>query len=103
MQIINPATEEVIKELKEDDENSVERKFQELKQAQPEWHNVALVDRVKILKKFSDLLKTNIEPLASVLTSEVGKPVQQSRNEINGAIARIQWLTDNATKNLADE
>src|SRR5258706_4755152 len=103
MQIINPATEEVIKELKEDDEQSVNKKFNELKSAQLDWQEVLLSERVNILKRFSDLLKKNIEPLASVLTSEVGKPLQQSRNEINGACARIQWLTDNASKYLSDE
>jgi acyl-CoA reductase-like NAD-dependent aldehyde dehydrogenase len=49
------------------------------------------------------LLLEQIESLAAVLTSEVGKPLQQSRNEINGACKRIQWLTQNATKYLADE
>jgi acyl-CoA reductase-like NAD-dependent aldehyde dehydrogenase len=33
----------------------------------------------------------------------VGKPLQQSRNEINGACARIEWLTGNAVKYLSDE
>src|SRR5258706_3868797 len=103
MQIINPATEEVIKELKEDDEQSVNKKFNELKSAQLDWQEVLLGERVNILKRFSDLLKKNIEALALVLTSEVGKPLQQSRNEINGACARIQWLTDNASKYLSDE
>ena len=44
-----------------------------------------------------------MEQLAATLTSEVGKPLQQSRNEINGAIARINWLTANAEKYLSDE
>ncbi len=43
------------------------------------------------------------EELASVLTSEVGKPLQQSRNEINGARARIKWMLDHAEKYLSDE
>lgn len=103
MQVINPATEEVIKELKEDDENTVNKKFRELKQAQPEWQNVSLADRISILRQFSELLKKNIESLALVLTSEVGKPLQQSRNEINGASARIEWLTNNAERYLSDE
>jgi acyl-CoA reductase-like NAD-dependent aldehyde dehydrogenase len=103
MQIINPATEEILRELKEDDENSVKTKFEQLKQAQREWHKVELDKRVTIIKKFSELLKEKIDSLALVLTSEVGKPLQQSRNEINGAIARIQWLTDNASKYLSDE
>jgi len=103
MKVINPATEEIIKDLSEDDERSISKKFSELKSSQPEWNKVPLETRVGILRKFAELLKSNIESLASVLTSEVGKPLQQSLNEINGACTRIQWLTENAEKYLSDE
>src|SRR5580704_10516408 len=103
MKIINPATEEIIRELKEDTREIVSVKFDALRVAQPLWGHTRLGERILILKKFSDLLKKNSEHLASVLTSEVGKPLQQSRNEINGAQARIQWLAENASKYLADE
>ncbi|HET9486388.1 MAG TPA: aldehyde dehydrogenase family protein, partial [Chryseosolibacter sp.] len=103
MQIINPATEEVIKELKEDNRESLDKKFQSLRKAQSEWRHVPLEVRVGILKKFSTLLHENVESLAAVLTAEVGKPLQQSRNEVNGARNRIQWLTENAVKYLSDE
>jgi acyl-CoA reductase-like NAD-dependent aldehyde dehydrogenase len=103
MQIINPATEEIITNLTEDNQASVEHKFNELKNAQPTWANVSLAERIVVIKRFADLLEQNIEPLAAILTSEVGKPLQQSRNEINGARARIKWLSENAEKYLADE
>ena len=48
-------------------------------------------------------MEKNIEQLAATLTAEVGKPLQQSRNEINGARSRIKWLTENAEKYLSDE
>jgi len=103
MKVTNPATEELIKEVADDNEQSVNKKFLELKSAQPNWARTPLKKRVELVHKFADLLKTNIESLASVLTSEVGKPLQQSRNEINGACARIKWLTENAEKYLSDE
>ena len=103
MQIINPATEDIIKEIKEDNRESIEKKFSILKTFQPEWQKVSLIERIEILKKFSGLLEQNIEELASVLTSEVGKPLQQSQNEVKGAMARINWLTGNAEKYLSDE
>ncbi len=103
MKIINPATEEIIKDIPEDNENSINKKFIELKSAQQDWSKTPLEGRVKIIQKFAELLKANIESLALVLTSEVGKPLQQSRNEINGAYTRIQWLTENASKYLSDE
>jgi acyl-CoA reductase-like NAD-dependent aldehyde dehydrogenase len=103
MQVINPATEEIITEVAEDTRESASRKFQLLRTAQPGWRQVSLERRIAIVEKFADLLEKNIEHLALVLTNEVGKPLQQSRNEINGAKARIQWLASNADKYLADE
>jgi acyl-CoA reductase-like NAD-dependent aldehyde dehydrogenase len=103
MQIINPATEEVITEIEEDTRESISAKFSLLRYHQPVWQTVPLPERIEILNNFSHLLKENIEYLALVLTNEVGKPLQQSRNEINGAISRIKWLSGNALKYLSDE
>ena len=103
MKIINPATEETISELNDDTQQTIESKFQLLQSAQKDWQKIPLSKRVEILKKFDHLLEKNIEQLAATLTSEVGKPLQQSRNEINGTRARIKWLTENAEKYLADE
>ncbi len=103
LKVINPATEEVITELKEDSKESATDKLNMLRQGQVAWSRKPLEERVATLKKFAELLTKNIELLAAVLTSEVGKPLQQSRNEVNGACARIKWLTDNAIKYLSDE
>src|SRR5262245_37703806 len=103
MKIINPATEELIKEVKEDDAASLERKLEKLRTAQPAWQEVPVEKRIAIIQRFSDLMSENIEALAAVLTSEMGKPLQQARNEINGAKSRIKWLTANAARVLSDE
>ncbi|HZW66548.1 MAG TPA: aldehyde dehydrogenase family protein [Hanamia sp.] len=103
MKIFNPATEELIREIAEDNKLSVEKKFDDLQAAQPSWKRVPLKERIKILHRFSELLEENLEKNAFILTQEVGKPLQQSRNEIKGGIARIQWLTGNAEKYLSDE
>jgi acyl-CoA reductase-like NAD-dependent aldehyde dehydrogenase len=103
MKIVNPATEEIIREIQEDSLESVNQKFKLLQAAQVDWQKITLAKRIEILRTFSDLLEKNVEALASILTSEIGKPLQQSRNEINGARGRIKWLTDNAEKYLADE
>jgi acyl-CoA reductase-like NAD-dependent aldehyde dehydrogenase len=103
MQIINPATEEVIRELKEDSQGSLASRFVKLKSGQPAWGGKELQERVSVLRKFADLLSANKDHLAATLTSEVGKPLQQSFNELNGARGRIKWITDNAERFLSDE
>src|SRR6267142_1002001 len=103
MQIINPSTEEIIRELKEDTKGTILSKFQALRAAQPLWDKAPLSDRVNVLRIYSNLLEKNIERLSAILTSEVGKPLQQSRNEVNGARTRIKWLAENTEKYLSDE
>lgn len=103
LSVVNPATEEIISAVNEDTKDSAEKKFAQLQQGQIDWEAFPLQDRIEILQRFSSLLKTNTETLAAILTSEMGKPLQQARNEINGACTRIKWLTDNGSKYLADE
>ncbi|SMO38015.1 aldehyde dehydrogenase family protein [Solitalea koreensis] len=103
MQVINPATEETIATLNEEGKASLQGKCQLLRNFQAAWSELKLQERLLIVKKFDDLLEKETEELAAILTSEVGKPLQQSRNEINGARNRIQWMLNNAEKYLSDE
>ena len=103
MNVINPATEEVIATLQEDNESSLHAKLEILVKAQKEWAKRGLSERIRVIQQFDDLLEAEKERLAGVLSSEVGKPLQQSRNEINGARSRIQWMCENSVKYLSDE
>lgn len=103
MQIINPATEEIITTLQEDSAESLQKKLKTLQKGQKSWAKTALKKRIAIIEKFSELLATNIEELAATLTSEMGKPLQQARNEVNGARVRIKYFVENSQKYLKDE
>jgi acyl-CoA reductase-like NAD-dependent aldehyde dehydrogenase len=86
-----------------DDSISLDHKFQLLKNGQPQWATTPLKDRIAAVNRYASLLKEQIELLSATLTREMGKPLQQSRNEVNGSIARIQWLSDHATRYLSEE
>ncbi|MEJ0054405.1 MAG: aldehyde dehydrogenase family protein [Bacteroidota bacterium] len=103
MNIINPATEEIIREVSEDTKETLDLKSERLKKAQPSWYASGLENRIEIIRRFDKLLEKDIERLAGILTSEVGKPLQQARNEVNGARNRIQWLAGHAGEYLSDE
>ncbi|GAB2610845.1 aldehyde dehydrogenase family protein [Emticicia sediminis] len=103
MQIINPATEEIIATLQEDSAESLKNKLKTLQKGQKSWAKVNLKKRIAIIEKFSELLAENIEELAATLTSEMGKPLQQARNEVNGARGRIKFFVENSQKYLKDE
>jgi acyl-CoA reductase-like NAD-dependent aldehyde dehydrogenase len=103
LEIINPATEEIIASIQKDTADSVSQKLDELQKGQAVWKLTSLDQRIAIIKKYHGLLERDIEILANTLTEEVGKPLQQARNEVNGSRSRIAWMLDNAAKYLADE
>lgn len=103
MQIINPATEEVLEEIKEDTAATVQEKYQLLRAGQKAWALRPLEERLEVITRFYASLDTEKEVLAATLTSETGKPLQQSYNELNGARARIRWMLDNSSRWLAEE
>lgn len=103
MKIINPATEEVIANIPKDDKHSIEEKFNLLKNGQPAWAATPIEQRVNCITRFYELLDEQKDELASTLSKEMGKPIQQSYNELNGARGRIKYFIDNAAKYLAEE
>ncbi len=103
MQIINPATEEIIAEVAEDTEVSVQEKFRQLRAGQPGWAALKVEERVACIARFSEALESEKAVLAAVLTAETGKPLQQSHNELNGARARIRYFLDHSGRYLAEE
>lgn len=103
MKIVNPATNEVIGEVDELSPEQISSCYNMAHLVQPEWAAQPLADRVAMLERFRELLQEDAENLANTLSSEVGKPLAQSRNEIRGACHRIQWLCKNAARYLSEE
>jgi acyl-CoA reductase-like NAD-dependent aldehyde dehydrogenase len=103
MKIINPATEEVIAKVKKDSRATVKQKYEMVKKGQVEWAAVPLEKRIAAISKFYDLLDLEKDALAKTLSSEMGKPLQQSYNELNGARTRLRYFIDHSAKYLAEE
>ena len=103
MQIMNPATGELIRTIETDDGVSVRDKFAVAREAQPAWAARSLSERVAMIKKFSDLLKRDVEIVARDMSLEMGKPLQQARNEVNGSLNKIRFFAEEIEKTLAPE
>ncbi|MBX3254386.1 MAG: aldehyde dehydrogenase family protein [Chitinophagaceae bacterium] len=103
MHIINPATEEVIQEIAEDTTESIQKKYKIIQEGQVAWAAVPLEKRIAAIEKFYNFLDEEKDTLAVDLTREVGKPLQQSYNELNGARQRIQYFIKNSARWLAEE
>lgn len=103
MKIINPANDETIKEIDVDTPESVGNKFKALNAGQVNWGKKPLSERIETISKFQKLLKQNIDSLSDDLTAETGKPLQESKNEINASCGKIDFFLNESEKHLAEE
>jgi acyl-CoA reductase-like NAD-dependent aldehyde dehydrogenase len=101
LKITNPATGKIIQTLPSDDARTVRAKYAAARVAQPGWAAVPLAKKLKAIAAFRSALVENIEELAVILSSEVGKPISQSRNEINGLTGRIDFFLAETRRTLA--
>lgn len=101
MKILNPATGDVFREIQEDDEGGILKKYQVLREGQKGWKARSLDERIAAVGRFGELLEKEREELEKTLSLEVGKPLRESGNEIAGAVGRIRFFLQNSKKHLA--
>ena len=103
LSVVNPATGKVAATLPADDAKSVAAKYLRARAAQPKWARVRLKERLATIARFRELVVRDAERLAHVLTTEVGKPIAQSRNELKGVLPRIDFFLEETAHALRTE
>ena len=103
LKVVNPATGKLAATLPADDAKSVKAKYERARAAQPAWARTRLKQRLAIIAKFRELVVADTERLAQVLTTEVGKPIAQSRNELKGLLPRIDFFLEETAHALRVE
>jgi acyl-CoA reductase-like NAD-dependent aldehyde dehydrogenase len=103
LKIHNPATGALIAEVPEATATSVAASAAAARAAQPAWAATPLAQRIKVMQRFRAALEAQVDTLAATLTKEVGKPIRQARNEINGLLARIDFFNAQVEAALAPQ
>ncbi|HZZ92268.1 MAG TPA: aldehyde dehydrogenase family protein [Usitatibacter sp.] len=103
LKVVNPATAAPLAALECDDARSIKAKYLRARNAQPAWAASGLRKRLAAMRRFRDLVAAQAEPLARVLTGEVGKPIAQARNELKGVLPRLDFFLENTARTLRAE
>lgn len=103
MEVYNPATDRHLIGLEEDTPETIRSKFEKAKKAQIDWAQTPIKKRLAAIEKFKSLAIEEKDNLARVLTNEVGKPITQSRNELDGLITRLDFFLKETSKILKEE
>ncbi len=101
--IHNPATGAQIAEVAADSLASVAAKATAARAAQPRWAATPMAERLACMQRFRALLVAELASLATTLTQEVGKPITQAKNELNGLLPRIDFFVEQAEASIRDE
>ena len=66
--------------------------------AQDSWAQSAPRDRSRILRRAAEALREQVEPMARLLTAEMGKPLGESRAEVAFAADYLEWFAEEAVR-----
>lgn len=67
------------------------------------WRQVPLAERCQLIKNASQILRDNVEEYAKMITLEMGKPITESRGEVNKCAWVCEYYADNAQAFLSNQ
>ena len=66
------------------------------------WRRKTAKERANLLRKWHDLMMTNLDDLARLMTAEQGKPLAESKGEISYAASFIEWFAEEGKRVYGD-
>jgi succinate-semialdehyde dehydrogenase/glutarate-semialdehyde dehydrogenase len=98
IEVVNPATEEVVGSVPSATAADVELAVATAKRAFGEWAATDVEQRAHVLAKAAALIEEHAGELAAVLTSEQGKPIAEARGEVTHLAHGVRYYAEAATK-----
>lgn len=104
MDVVNPATEEVLARCPRASADQLDRAVAAAKAAFPAWSATPIAVRQKALGAIADAIESDQEALARLLTQETGKPLADASGEIQATVAFTRYFAtlDLPARSLAD-
>ncbi|AGC78102.1 succinate-semialdehyde dehydrogenase/glutarate-semialdehyde dehydrogenase [Nonlabens dokdonensis] len=87
---INPYNGKELKQYEELTKKEIKVKLEKAQKAFESWQTKSYEHRAKHIKKVGDLVRKNKDQYAKLMTQEMGKPITQSRGELE----KCAWLCD---------
>lgn len=96
--VYNPATNEKIAEVAYGDQTDAKEAIKAANNAFPSWSGLTANERSAYLYKLYHIIMEEKESLAKTITQEMGKPINESRGEVNIAAEYILWYAEEAKR-----
>jgi acyl-CoA reductase-like NAD-dependent aldehyde dehydrogenase len=102
LEVLNPATEEVVKSLEQATEDDADAAIARAKKAFPKWRDVEPADRSRLLRRLADALESEQENLARLESENTGKPIGDSRGEMGMVAETFHYYAGMPERLLGD-
>ena len=101
-EVTNPASGEVIGTIPNMGAAETDRAIAAADAAFAGWRARTAKDRANVLKKWFDLIITNADDLAIIMTTEQGKPLAEAKGEIMYGASFIEWFAEEGRRAYGD-
>jgi acyl-CoA reductase-like NAD-dependent aldehyde dehydrogenase len=103
LQVINPYNQKIFTELPFTEEVQIEEKIFAAREAFEKWRLVPLQDRIRYIKEGLGYVKNSRDEIAREITGQMGKPLNESMNEIGGVFERAEYMLSIAEESLSPD
>lgn len=100
--VTNPATDELVAKISNSGPVDIELAVTAATNALPAWSEKSAYERSVLLRKWFELLMSNQDDLARILTLEQGKPLSEAKGEIAYGAAFIEWFSEEGKRVYGD-
>ena len=92
--VLNPATAQEIGRVAFAGKEDLDRALSAAQKGFDTWRKVPAIERCKIMRQASALLKERAPAIAALMTQEQGKPLAEAKAEIQMASDIIEWFAE---------
>lgn len=100
---INPFDGQVVGVHPGDDKDRVSVVINKASDVSATWRNTPISERTRLMANVSEILKSNSEEYARMITWEMGKPIKESRSEVNKCAWVCSYYSEHAESFLKNE
>jgi succinate-semialdehyde dehydrogenase/glutarate-semialdehyde dehydrogenase len=100
---LNPATGERLAEYPAFSAAEVDAALDRAAGVQTGWAALPFAERSAVLRRAGEVLRTEVDDLALLITREMGKPLAESRAEVEKCATACDYYAEHAADFLADE
>ena len=100
--VTNPANDQRLGSVPKMGAEETHEAIDAANRALPAWRALTAKERAAILRRWFDLIMTNQDDLARLMTLEQGKPLAEAKGEIGYAASFIEWFAEEGKRVYGD-